>query len=218
MNPILFDINPDVSIIIPTYDRDSYLPRCIDSVIQQTFQNWELLIVDDGSHDNTFMVIDSYLEKFHNIRYLKHKNRKLPYSRNAGIQASFGKYITFLDSDDAYLPEHIEVRFLYMQNHPEIDFIEGGCLFEEEILVVDYYNTDQLIKAQECVCGPTFFGKRKVFFELQGFHNILYGEDTHLWERAEKQFVTQKVKTLETYLYTRAETSITKNFQKQRSL
>jgi hypothetical protein len=99
-----------------------------------------------------------------------------------------------------------------MKAHPEIDLIQGGFFSEEEILVADYYQPSKLINLKECVLGPTFFGKRKVFFELEGFKHMTYGEDTDLWERAEKIFKTHTIKEPETYIYTRAETSVSKNF------
>ncbi len=212
MSPIAFDISPEISIIVCTYNRAHYLNKGIDSVLNQTFTNWELLIVDDGSSDNTFEIVNSYLDKYNNIRYLKHQNKKQCYAKNAGIQASFGRYITLLDSDDSYKPNHLESRLEYMKAHPEIDLIQGGFFSAEEILVADYYQPSKLINLKECVLGPTFFGKRKVFFELEGFKHMTYGEDTDLWERAEKIFKTHTIKEPETYIYTRAETSITKNF------
>ncbi len=212
MIPVTFDINPEISIILCTYNRAKYLNNCIASVIHQNFQNWELLVVDDGSQDNTFEILSPYIEKFSNIRYLKHQNRKQALSKNVGIQASFGKYITFLDSDDAYKLNHLESRLTYMQSNPDVDLIEGGFFSEEEIFVVDYFQQDKTINLRECVLGPTFFGKRRVFFELKGFNNISYGEDTDFWQRAEKIFKTQKIREPETYVYTRAETSITKSF------
>ncbi|MFM7407889.1 MAG: glycosyltransferase family 2 protein [Cuspidothrix sp.] len=212
MSPIAFDISPEISIIVCTYNRAHYLNKGIDSVLNQTFTNWELLIVDDGSSDNTFEIVNSYLDKYNNIRYLKHQNKKQCYAKNAGIQASFGRYITLLDSDDSYKPNHLESRLEYMKAHPEIDLIQGGFFSEEEILVADYYQPGKLINLKECVLGPTFFGKRKVFFELQGFKHMTYGEDTDLWERAEKIFKTHTIKEPETYVYTRAETSVSKNF------
>lgn len=211
MSPINFDIQPEVSIILCTYNRAKYLSQCIDSVIDQTFKNWELLVVDDGSNDQTFEIVNPYLQKIQNIRYLKHKNRKLAYSKNVGIQASFSSYITFLDSDDTYAPNHIESRFNYLKSHPEIDLIQGGFFSEEEILVPDYYEPGKTINLKKCVLGPTFFGKRKVFFELKGFDNIAYGEDTDFWQRAEKVFKTYTLTAPETYNYTRAENSITKS-------
>ncbi|MBE9005526.1 glycosyltransferase family 2 protein [Fortiea sp. LEGE XX443] len=218
MSPINFDLIPEISIVICTYNRANYLNRAIDSVVAQTFKDWELLVVDDGSEDNTFEVVNNYVQQFNNIRYLKHRNKKQAYAKNAGIQASFGKYITLLDSDDAYKQNHLESRLEYLKKHSEIDLIEGGFFSEEEIFVADYYQPDQIINLRECVLGPTFFGKRRVFFELQGFKNISYGEDTDFWERAEKIFKTQKVTEPQTYVYTRAETSVTKDNLEQRSL
>jgi glycosyltransferase involved in cell wall biosynthesis len=212
MSPILFDIRPEISIILCTYNRANYLNRCIDSVINQTFQNWELVIVDDGSEDNTFEIVNAYLKNFHNVRYLRHQNKKQCYAKNAGIQASFSPYITFIDSDDTYKPHHLESRLEYMQAHPEVDLIEGGFEIEEEIWLSDFYQPDKLINLRDCVLGPTFFGKRNVFFQLQGFIHMLYGEDADFWERAEQKFRTQKIKQPQTYIYTRAETSVTKNF------
>jgi glycosyltransferase involved in cell wall biosynthesis len=187
-------------------------------VINQTYEHWELVIVDDGSEDNSFEVIQPYIQKFNNIRYLKHQNRKLGLSKNAGIQASFGKYITFIDSDDTYNINHLESRWQYMQIDPEVDLIEGGFFSEEEVFVADYFQAGKTINLRECVLGPTFLGKRKVFFELGGFNNIAYGEDTDFWERASKIFKTQKITEPQTYVYTRAETSITKTFVEKLSL
>jgi glycosyltransferase involved in cell wall biosynthesis len=212
MNSIIFDPIPEISIIVCTYNRGKYLKNCINSVINQTFYDWELLVVDDGSQDNTFEIVNTYLHKFNNIRYLKHQNKKQCYAKNAGIQASFGSYITFLDSDDAYKPNHLQSRLEYMKANPEIDLIEGGFATDEEIFVADYYQPGKLINLRECVLGPTFFGKRHVFFELGGFKHFTYGEDTDLWERAEKIFKTQKITEPQTYIYTRAETSVTKSF------
>jgi glycosyltransferase involved in cell wall biosynthesis len=218
MSPINFDIQPEVSIILCTYNRAKYLRQCIDSVIDQTFKNWELLVVDDGSNDQTFEIVNPYLQNTQNIRYFKHKNRKLAYSKNVSIQASFSSYITFLDSDDTYAPNHIESRLNYLKSHPEIDLIQGGFFSEEDIIVADYYKPGKTINLKECVLGPTFFGKRQVFFELKGFDNIAYGEDTDFWQRAEKRFKTHNLTDPTTYIYTRAETSITKSVLEKISL
>ncbi len=214
---ILIDKIPDISIVLCTFNRATYLPTCIESVINQTFTRWELLIVDDGSHDDTFTVINPYLEEFENIRYLKHKNRKLFFAKNIGIQASFGNYITFIDSDDTYHHQHLESRWQYLMEHPDVDLVEGGFVSDEEIWVVDYFKPSQTINLRNCVLGPTFFGKRHVFFQLGGFREIAYGEDTDFWRRAEHVFKTHKIIEPQTYVYSRADTSITKSVMAERT-
>ena len=82
MSPITFNIQPQISVILCTYNRAKYLNDCINSVIHQTFENWELVIVDDGSEDNSFDVIQPYIQKFNNIRYLKHQKNQWKTSAN----------------------------------------------------------------------------------------------------------------------------------------
>ncbi|ABL65478.1 glycosyltransferase family 2 protein [Chlorobium phaeobacteroides] len=105
-----FSIQPEISVILPTFNRARLLDTAIQSVLGQTFTDWELLVVDDGSSDNTFDLVNPYITENPRIRYLRHCNRKLNNTRNAGIQAAFGRYITFLDSDDSYTPDHLESR------------------------------------------------------------------------------------------------------------
>lgn len=95
------------SIIIPTYNRTHILPRTIASVLAQTYSNWECIIVDDGSTDNTKDLIASYTDP--RIKYIYQTNAERSAARNNGILHAQGEYICFLDSDDEYLPEHLEV-------------------------------------------------------------------------------------------------------------
>lgn len=214
MRRLNFSVIPEISIILPTFNRAEYLSDCINSVLNQTFRDWELIIVDDGSQDNSFEIIDPLIHKFENIRYIKHRNRKAAYARNAGIQASFGTYITFIDSDDKYKPDHLQSRLDYMKSHPEIDLIEGGVEIEGEMWVPDYYQPNQLINVSEGVLGATFFGRRDIFFELNGFSKMDIFEDTDLWLRAEKMCKTEKIKEPKTYIYIRSKSSTTKDFIK----
>jgi glycosyltransferase involved in cell wall biosynthesis len=101
---------PYFSLIIPAYNRAFYLPKAIESVMAQTFIDWELIVVDDASTDNTEEIVSSFVQKEERIRYLKNKtNQERCVSRNRGIEAAAGKYICFLDSDDYHLPEHLAV-------------------------------------------------------------------------------------------------------------
>ncbi len=89
-----------VSIIVPTYNREKTLPRCIESVLNQSFRDFEFIIVDDGSRDNTEEVVRGYQDE--RIRYFKRTNHGIGASRNFGVEQSKGEYIGFIDSDDYY--------------------------------------------------------------------------------------------------------------------
>ncbi|MCF8414147.1 MAG: glycosyltransferase [Melioribacteraceae bacterium] len=194
--------NPSVSIILPTFNRSKLVERAVNSVINQSFSDWELLIIDDGSSDLTFQVIDKYLMNDQRIRYMKHKNRKLPFSLNAGILASSGKYITFLGSDDEYKVEHLKLRYDFLEGNPKIDFLHGGVKIIGDEFVKDRNDLTKSVHLSECIIGGTFMGKKEVFIELDGFENLAYSEDFELFERAKKKFRIEKV-NYETYIYHR---------------
>jgi len=100
---------PLVSVILPCFNRGHLLPRALDSMLEQTYKNWELIIVDDGSTDHTAAVVHSYIEKHPSIRYYKlEKNAGACIARNVGLENAKGEFISFLDSDDEYLPSKLE--------------------------------------------------------------------------------------------------------------
>ncbi|GAB6282154.1 MAG: glycosyltransferase family A protein [Ignavibacterium sp.] len=203
--------NPTVSIILPTFNRAYILMRSINSVLNQTFKDWELIIVDDGSNDNTFQLINDLINQNYRIRYVKHRNIKLPFSLNIGIQISSGKYLTFLGSDDEYKNNHLELRVNYLESHSDIDLIYGGLEIIGNPFVKDKNDLSKLIHLNDCIVGGTFFGKRNVFIDLNGFKNILYSEDSEFFERAKEKFNIIKV-DFQTYIYHReVEDSICNN-------
>lgn len=195
--------NPLVSIILPAFNRAALLPRAIGSVFQQTEKNFELIVIDDGSTDNTFDVINSYIKSNENIRYVKQQNMKLPIALNVGIKLSAGKYITFLGSDDEYKPEHIRLRAEYLERHPGTDLLHGGVEIVGNKFVKDKNDLSKMIKIEDCAVGGTFFGKREVFIELNGFKDIPYSEDSEFLERAGKMFKIEKYDKHKTYVYYR---------------
>jgi len=111
-----------VSVVIPTYNRASMLPRAIESVLAQTYKNVEIMIVDDGSTDNTQAVLDGYRDR---IRCIRIENQGASHARNVGMQESRGKYIAFLDSDDAYYPNKLSIQVDWMERHPEVGMISS---------------------------------------------------------------------------------------------
>lgn len=100
-----------VSVIIPSYNSGKYLEEAIISAVNQTYKNTEIIIVNDGSTDSTEEIVKSWQRKDRRIRYVKHeKNRGLAAARNTGIKNSQGSYIAFLDADDVWLPQKLEVQ------------------------------------------------------------------------------------------------------------
>ncbi|MGA9382053.1 MAG: glycosyltransferase family A protein [Phormidium sp.] len=124
-----------ISVIIPALNRVKFLEQAIDSVRHQTFSNWELLIVDDGSNQETVERILLLSKEEPRIKYIKRQRQQsgAPASRNEGTEVSQGKYIIYLDSDDWIAPKALENRFREMEQHPELDFGVFPCvLFREQ--------------------------------------------------------------------------------------
>lgn len=117
------EINAIISVIIPTYNREYLVSQAIQSVLTQTYRDFELIVVDDASDDNTEAVVNNFNDS--RIRYIKHeKNAGVSAARNTGIIAARGEYIAFLDSDDKWLPEKLEKQLrLFKQSPPEVGVI-----------------------------------------------------------------------------------------------
>ncbi len=190
---------PLISVILPTFDRADLLPRSISSVLAQTFTDWELIVIDDGSTDNTAEVVAIWQKKFAQLRYVRQANQGVGAARNRGVAEARGEYIACLDSDDEYLPTHLETRLELLRRH-ELDLIQGGVQVDGKQWVVDFFNPTQLIRIAECVIGGTLFGKRTVFIELGGFCDLNYGEDLDLWKRAQKEFKAETFGEPATYI------------------
>lgn len=118
---------PLVSVIIPTFNRAHLLGDAISSVLQQTYQKIEIIVIDDGSTDNTAELIGQYQDS--RIRYIRQDNAGVATARNRGISASQGEYIAFLDSDDMYKPDCIEKKIALANRYPESVVIGGGCTY-----------------------------------------------------------------------------------------
>jgi len=119
-----------VSVILPTYNRAHMITEAIDSVLSQTFEDFELIVVDNYSTDNTESVVKSYRDN--RIRYFKHRNHGLvSVSRNYGIEKSSGEYIAFLDDDDLWLPEKLEKQLKILDSNKELGLVYSDYYFIE---------------------------------------------------------------------------------------
>ncbi len=111
---------PKVSIVIPSYNRADYIPATIDSVLQQTFTDWELIFVDDGSTDSTEAILANYLKQDPRIKYFKQTNSERAVARSYGMKLASGEYICLVDSDDIWYPAKLEKQLAVMDTNPEL--------------------------------------------------------------------------------------------------
>lgn len=115
-----------VSVVIPAYNAALYLPEAIESILKQTFQDFEIIIIDDCSTDNTWEVIQEYAKRDARIRpFQNQQNLGIAGNRNKGVALATGKYLVWQDADDISLPTRVEKQFQFMESHPEIGIIGG---------------------------------------------------------------------------------------------
>ena len=181
-------MKPFFSIIIPTYNRANFLTKAINSVISQTFENWELIIVDDGSTDNTKVIVNEFEVNDNRIKYVYQKNSERSAARNNGISKALGDWICFLDSDDVYHADHLNefAKLIKSKNNTQGLYF-SGLSFDEFQLKDEYYNLlgkcdlefvllNTLATPRACIA--------KSILEKEKFNTKLrIGEDTELWTR-----------------------------------
>lgn len=113
-------VRPTVSVIIPTYNRANYIAAAIDSVLAQTYTDYEIIVVDDGSTDDTEARVRAFGNR---VEYIWTENGGTGHARNVGMRAARGRYLTFLDSDDLLYPYALEVETRILDRHPEVGFV-----------------------------------------------------------------------------------------------
>lgn len=192
MNPQQAD-TPFFSVIIPTYNRAAQLHTPVESVLRQTFSSWELIIIDDGSTDNTKEIIEGYTDK--RIRYIFQPNQERSAARNNGIAHAAGNYICFLDSDDYYLPEHLAsfsqkikecgspAAVFYCNTIEDVD----GRLLPFTPPVAQAANNVEWVMLNT-LGSPRVCAHRDVFKKELFNPAITVGEDVDLWARVLKEF------------------------------
>lgn len=192
-----------IAVIMSVYNTSFRLiKRAMDSVLNQDFQDFELIIVDDGSNNDTQNQILDYALKFEDkITYLRHKNRSQAESINRGMLISNSEFITVIDADDEYKPNHLSTCLSEIKS---LDLIasttETIVNHESDYYVPDRFDNKQVIHVDNCILFATLFGKKEVFTKLS-FHNM-YAADANFYERASQKFDVKKL-DLRTYVYYR---------------
>jgi len=159
-------MNEKVSVIIPCYNCENFVSEAIESALQQTYKNMEIVIVNDGSTDKSSEIIKHYADKYKNILFFDNKeNRGVIYSRNMAIEASTGKYILPLDADDLIAPTYVEKAVNIIENNPDIGMVYcNGMIFgnkNEPLVLPDFSN--QNILFGNCIFITSLFRKSDFF-------------------------------------------------------
>ena len=181
------------SIILPTFNREHFVEVAIKSVISQTYKNWELIIVDDGSTDNTNSVVNNYKKLDNRIKYIYQINSERSAARNNGINHSNGDWICFLDSDDIYHINHLEEFCnLIKKNNGNKGLYFSGLSYGEysddlEEYNMSYYNNLEFVLLNT-IGTPRGCVSKEILKKHQFDEKIKIGEDKELWSRISQFF------------------------------
>jgi len=189
---------PYFSIIVPTYNRGEFIIKALESIEKQSFKDWECLIIDDGSTDNTKEKVREFIKGDSRFQYHYQNNQERSAARNNGIKKAKGKYICFLDSDDYYLSNRLKNLHNELINK-KYDVLYTGIKFEYNGSRIEstYVNPGNNILdylAQNVIGIPQVCLKRELFENNQFNTDISIGEDFELWVRisSEKKFNYQE--------------------------
>ncbi len=184
------------SIIVPTYNRASFLTRTVSSVLNQTFLNFEVIIVDDGSEDETFSVVKELSEQDIRVNYYYQQNSERAVARNNGAKIAKGKFLIFLDSDDFFNDKvHLSNLFEFIKTNNEVPalYFTGAIIttsdkqiltrnyIQEELNQIDFFVKESVVPARVCVSKSVFD-----FFKFD--EDCIVVEDTVLWTAIMQKF------------------------------
>lgn len=207
---------PKVSVVIPTYNRANYLRQTIDSVLAQTYTDYEIIVLDDGSTDNTKETAALYKDK---IKYFYQENRGPTAGKNSGMQKARGEYIAFLDDDDLWLPEKLAKQVEVLENNRELAFACSGSyvinakgeIIDEWKKVTQNQETFSNLYEANFVFTLTVMVRRKCLAATGLFDESLYiVQDYDLWLRLAKRYPFAYI-ALPLAKYRKHDSNVTKN-------
>lgn len=192
---------PKVDVIIPAYNTGKYLAMAIDSVIAQTFEDWRILLVDDGSTDNTSAVVAPYIQRLGTkLTVIKQPNQGLPAARNTAIRNSSAEYLALLDADDIWLPHRLAESIKYFEGRPEIGMCYSSISLIDENgqILKSFYDIQKhaegmiapyIYRRDVQLPCPTITFRRSCVDEVGSFDETMRAtEDRDLWFRIASKF------------------------------
>ncbi|MDE5073206.1 MAG: glycosyltransferase, partial [Trichodesmium sp. St5_bin8] len=175
-----------VSVIVLCYNQAQYLTEAVESIVKQTYQNWECLIINDGSLDQTYQVAINLAKKYpeKNVRLIEKENTGVPDSRNVGIDSSSGKFILFVDADDKIHPNFITETLAVLQTNPQVGFVYTDIQkfgFEEKIESYGNFNVKRFLSENQAPVTSLF--RREIYEQVGGFKKVMNEgwEDWEFW-------------------------------------
>jgi glycosyltransferase involved in cell wall biosynthesis len=206
-----------VSIIIPCFNQAQYLDEAISSLIFQTFSNWEAIIVNDGSTDNTIEIAEYWCRKDDRVKIVSTLNKGLAYARNIGIELTSGEYIALLDSDDKYQLNHLESLLSIFNKGSDIVFT-GYTYFDNTTNVHYSVQLDKSTKFEEILHGnivpPVAVAFRRSVLNMSGYFDtsLKSAEDWDLWIRCLKVGASLGISKEPSALYRISANSMSRQF------
>ena len=201
-----------IDVVIPMFNGEKYIERTLDSLIAQTYAPNKVIIVDDGSIDSSLQLANNYQSKMPNLTILKNAHKGVSAARNAGISASSGEYISFLDCDDFWAPEKLQNQINHLKNHPECAAVFSNCYINNEINHSQYkaevnslyeFSPLNILTQRYRVIGSasSICIKRKVF-EVVGLfdESLQYGEDYEEWVRVSRAYKICEISNVDVFI------------------
>lgn len=211
---------PKVSVIIPTYNRGNLIKRAVDSVLSQTFKDFEIIIIDDGSKDDTKEVLAPYMDR---VRYVPQANGGISKARNRGIELAQGQYIAFLDSDDYWAPEKLQMQTDILDGNPKIGIVyvrmpivdEHGNVLGMKPNGVSGKNFQELLRVWGDLPTSSVMTRKECFDRVGVFDpNLPPMEDIDMWIRIAYHYDLHEIEGKVLAYYWRHDHQITKDLVK----
>lgn len=175
-------MNPLISVVVPCYNQAQFLDECLQSVLDQTYQNWECIIVNDGSPDHTEEVAKKWTEKDFRFKYIDKENGGLSSARNAGIEIAKGEWILPLDADDRIGNQYLDIAEKQFVKNPTIIYCNAEFFGDKRgTWELEEFSLPKLAKTNLIFCSA--FYRKDRWIEVKGYdENLIYGlEDWDFW-------------------------------------
>src|ERR1700761_935396 len=186
-----------VSVVMPVYNAERFLREAVESILAQSFEEFELIAIDDGSTDGSAEVLDSYARGDARLRVMRREHAGLPATLNAGCALAQGKYIARMDADDIALPARFERQIEFLETHPRVavlgtqleQILEDGAHLGVSNHPLEHAEITANMQKFCCIHHPTVMMRATALRTLGGYREAFHGAEDHdLWLRAAEQF------------------------------